>query len=95
MFIATNCSWSLVNCVIILCVCIYLLPHMYCFAVCVCIAVLHTLVAGLLARSQYPEGPVAGHLDAGFSWFPFVCKQIPRRSQDSMLLLHASRVALP
>ena len=23
----------------------------------VCIAVLHTLVAGLLARSQYPEGP--------------------------------------
>jgi len=27
----------------------------------VCIAVLHTLVAGLLARSQYPEGPATGH----------------------------------
>ena len=38
----------------------------------VCIAVLHTLVAGLLARSQYPEGPVTGHLGTGFSWFPYV-----------------------
>jgi hypothetical protein len=35
----------------------------------VCIAVL-TLDAGLLARSQYPEGPATGHLDTGFSWFP-------------------------
>ena len=26
--------------------------------------------AGLLARSQYPEGPTTGHLDTGFSWFP-------------------------
>jgi len=29
-----------------------------------------TLDAGLLARSQYSEGPVIGHLDTGFSWFP-------------------------
>jgi len=36
-----------------------------------CIAVL-TLDAGLLARSQYPEGPATGHLDTRFSWFPFV-----------------------
>jgi len=42
------------------------------------IAVLHTLVAGLLARSQYPEGPATGHLDTGFSWFPCVYKQILR-----------------
>jgi len=34
--------------------------------------VLHTLVAGLLARSQYPEGPTTGHLGIGFSWFPCV-----------------------
>jgi hypothetical protein len=33
---------------------------------------IHTLVAGLLARSQYPEGPATGHLDTGFSWFPCV-----------------------
>jgi len=26
--------------------------------------------AGLLARSQYPEGPATNHLDTGFSWFP-------------------------
>ena len=35
----------------------------------VCIAVF-TLDAGLLARNQYPEGPVTGHLEAGFSSFP-------------------------
>ena len=29
-----------------------------------------TLEDGLLARSQYSEGPVTGHLDTGFSWFP-------------------------
>ena len=29
-----------------------------------------TLDAGLLAISQYSEGPATGHLDTGFSWFP-------------------------
>ena len=37
-----------------------------------------TLDAGLLARSQYSEGPVTGHLDTGFSWFPCVYKQMLR-----------------
>jgi len=32
--------------------------------------IVFTLVAGLLARSQYPEGPATSHLDTGFSWFP-------------------------
>ena len=27
-----------------------------------------TLVAGLLARSQYPEGPATDHLGTGISW---------------------------
>jgi hypothetical protein len=43
----------------------------------VCIAVL-TVDAGLLARSQYPEGPTTGHLDTGFSWFPCVYKRMLR-----------------
>jgi len=50
---------------------VYLLYH-------VCIAVL-TLDAGLLARSQYPEGPTTGHLDTGFYWFPCVYKRMLRR----------------
>ena len=33
-----------------------------------------TLDAGLLARSQYSEGPATGHLDTCFSWFPCVYK---------------------
>jgi len=37
-----------------------------------------TLVAGLLARSQYPEGPATGHLDTWFSWFSCVYKQMLR-----------------
>ena len=42
-----------------------------------CIAVF-TLDAGLLARSQYSEGPATGHLDTEFSWFPCVYKQMLR-----------------
>ena len=38
----------------------------------------YTLVAGLLARSQYPEGPATGHIDTGVSWFPCVHKQMLR-----------------
>ena len=33
---------------------------------------------GLLARSQYSEGPATVHLDTGFSWFPCVYKQMLR-----------------
>jgi len=40
-----------------------------------CIAVLN-LDAGLMAISQYPEGPATGHLDTGFSWFPCVYKRM-------------------
>jgi len=35
-----------------------------------CVLLFLTLDAGLLARSQYSEGPATGHLDTGFSWFP-------------------------
>ena len=35
-----------------------------------------SLDAGRLAKSQYPEGPVTGHLVSGFSWFPWVLEQM-------------------
>jgi len=40
------------------------------------------LDVGLLARSQYPEGPATGHLDTGFSWFPCVYKRMLRWFQS-------------
>ena len=58
--IVANCSWSCAYCVIVLCVLLYY----------VVVAVLYTLVAGLLARSQYPEGPATGQLGTVFLGFP-------------------------
>jgi len=77
------CCSCLVCIVVILCVsvvvvlCVLLSSYVYLLH-CVCIAVF-TLDAGLLARSQYSEGPATGHLDTGFSWFPCVYKQTLRR----------------
>ena len=63
------CTVAVFLCVL-LSSCVYLLYY-------VCIAVF-TLDAGLLARSQYSEGPATGHLDTRFSWFPCVYKQVLR-----------------
>ena len=63
-------------CVFVVLLCVFVVPYAYLLYY-VCIAVL-TLDAGLLARSQYPEGPATGHLDTGFSWFPCVYKRMLR-----------------
>ena len=62
-------------CIVVVVLCV-LLSYVY-FLYNVCIVVF-TLDAGLLARSQYSEGPATGHLDTGFSWFPCVYKQMLR-----------------
>ena len=74
MCIAANCSWSFVYCFITLCV--------FCYLMCIVLLCVYcyTLVAGLLARNQYPEGPATGNLGTGFSWFPCVYKQMLRWS---------------
>jgi len=61
---------------ILRCLCVLLSSYVHLFYN-VCIAVF-TLDAGLLARSQYSEGPATGHFDTGFSWFPCVYKRILR-----------------
>ena len=71
------CIVVVVLCVLLLVVlCVLLSSYVY-LLYCVCIAVF-TLDAGLLARIRYSEGPVTGHLDTGFSWFPCVYKQMLR-----------------
>jgi len=59
---------SCLVCTVVVVLCVLLSPYVY-LLYCVCIAVF-TLDAGLLARSQYSEGPETGHLDTGFSRFP-------------------------
>ena len=71
VFIVVSC----LVCIIVVYLCV-LLSYVYLLYY-VCIAVF-TLDAGLLARSQYSEGPATGHLDMGFSWFPCVYKQMLR-----------------
>ena len=61
---------SCLVCIVVAVLCILLSSYVYLLYY-VCIAVF-TLDAGLLARSQYSEGPATGHFDTGFSWFPCV-----------------------
>jgi len=53
-------------CIVVIVLCVLLSSYVY-LLYCVCIAVF-TSDAGLLARSQYSEGPATGHLDTGFSF---------------------------
>ena len=61
-----SCCWLTV-CIVVVVLCVLLLSYVN-LLYCVCIAVF-TLDVGLLARSQYSEGPATGHLETGFSWF--------------------------
>ena len=63
-------------CIVVVVLCVLLSSYVYLLYY-VFIAVF-TLDAGLLARSQYSEGPATGHLDTGLSWFPCVYKQMLR-----------------
>jgi hypothetical protein len=69
--------------------CVFVVSYVYLFhPMCICCTYVYlfynmciaalTLDVGLLARSQYPEGPATGHLDTGFPWFPCVYKRMLR-----------------
>ena len=64
--VVCDCCWLAV-CIVLVVLCVF-----SCLICICCTFFLFTLDAGLLARSQYSEGPVTGHLDTGFSWFPCV-----------------------
>ena len=70
--VVCDCCWLAVCIVVVV---LYMCFYLMCIC---CIFFFFTLDAGLLARSQYPEGPAAGHFDTGFSWFPYVYKQMLR-----------------
>ena len=68
------CSYLV--CIVVVVLCVLLSSYVYLlYYVCI---VVFTLDAGLLARSQYSEGPETGHLDTGFFWIPCVYKQMLR-----------------
>ena len=83
MCIVVSCLYccSCLVCIVVSCLCIVVVVLCVLLSSClyllyyVCIA-LSTLDVGLLARSQYSEGPATGHLDKRFSWFPCVYKQM-------------------
>ena len=70
----TRCICCTLMCICcILCVFVVLLMCIFCT-----MCVLLFLDSGLLATSQYPEGPATGHLDTVSSWFPCVYKRMLR-----------------
>ena len=64
-----NCCW-LAMCIVV--VFLYVLLSSYVYLLYYVYIAVFTLDAGLLAISQYSEGPSTGHIDTGFSWFPCV-----------------------
>ena len=83
-FVASCVLLLVLSCVVCDCcwldVCIVVVVlYMCCYLMCICCTIFFfTVDAGLLARSQYSEGPATGHLDTGFSWFSCVYKQMLR-----------------
>ena len=68
--------YSCLVCIVVIVLCVLLSSYVYLLYY-VCVAVF-TLDAGLLARSEYSEGPATGHFDTGFSSFPSLYKQMLR-----------------
>jgi len=65
-------------CSCLVCIVVVLCVLLSCVFVVFCALLFFTLDAGLLARSQYSEGPTTGYLDTSFSWFPCDYKQMLR-----------------
>jgi len=62
---------SYLVCIFVVVLCVLLSSYVYLFYF-VCVLLFFTLDVGLLARSQYSEGPATGHLNTGF-FFVSLC----------------------
>jgi len=62
----------------VFCVLGYYSQVYFCYFLCIVLLCVYSLVARLLTRNQYPEGPVTGHLGTGFPWFSCVWKRMLR-----------------
>ena len=77
--VCTCCIVRCLVCIVVSClVCIVVVVLCVLLSCVFAVLRMYVLDAGLLARSQYSEGPATGHLDTGFSWFPCVYKQMLR-----------------
>jgi len=65
-----SCSSAAKGHALTVCIVVVVLCVLLCVFAVLCVYCCFYLDAGLLARSQYSEGPATGHLDTGFSWFP-------------------------
>jgi len=65
---------SCVVCIVVSCL-LCIVVVVVCISSTMCVLLFFTLGAVLLALSQYSESPRNGHLNTGFSWFPWVYKQ--------------------
>jgi len=79
LYMVVSCLvYIVVSCLVYIVVSCFVCIVVMCICCTMCVLLYFTLDVGLLARSQYSEGPANGHLDTGFSWFPCVYQQTLR-----------------
>ena len=79
LYFKTSCVYCCQLSCVYCCSCLVCIVVILCYLLYYVSIAVFTLDAGLLARSQYSEGPATDHLDTSFSWFPCVYKQMLRQ----------------
>jgi len=85
---------SYLVCIFVVVLCVLLSSYVYLFYF-VCVLLFFTLDVGLLARSQYSEGPATGHLNTGFFFVSLCLKEMLRRFPRNQVATTRSSCGLP